>query len=139
MRNGFACLVACLFAGPALAEDLAPMPDFFQKSWEAAAARPLKLMSLSPAAPTTRSIVPLAAPVKASLQPVDDLPAVMTNGLLPPARRVPGTTAAFAAPDDGAPVRIIPQPVPRPGGIDQRMTSIELRHPKSFLNCVRPK
>ena len=137
MRWGFACLVLCLFCAPASAEDQAPLPDFFQKSWDAAAAKPLQLMSLTPTAPT-RAIVPLAAPVRASLQPVDDLPPVMLDGIpKPPARpNLPGNTAAFAAPDEGAAPKFVPQPVPRPGGIDQRMTSEPVLQPEEKPNVL---
>lgn len=137
MRWGFACLALCVFCAPALAEDQAPLPDFFQKSWDAAAARPLQLMSLAPSG-ATRAIVPLAAPVKASLQPVDVLPAVMLDGIpTPPARPpVPGETTAFAATDDGAASKFVPQPVPRPGGIDQRMTSEPVLQPEDKPNVL---
>ena len=128
MRFGMACLALCASSVCAVAENQAQKPDFFQKSWDAAAAKPLQLMSPVKAPLPTRSIVPLAPPTKATFQPTDDLPPIMLDGIpSPPARpALPGQATAFAAPDAGAapvPARPIPQPVPRPGGIDQRMTS----------------
>ena len=74
MRFGMACLALCASSVCAVAENQAPMPDFFQKSWDAAAAKPLQLMSPVKAPLPTRSIVPLAPPTKATFQPTDDLP-----------------------------------------------------------------
>jgi len=136
MRFGFACLILCFSGASAIAEDQAPMPDFFQKSWDAAAARPLQLMSLTKTALATRSIAPLGPPIRASLQPIDDLPQIMLDGIPSPPERpvLSGGATAFAAPDAGgpaAPAKMIPQPVPRPGGIDQRMTSEPVLQPEN--------
>ncbi|GLS19509.1 hypothetical protein GCM10007874_25260 [Labrys miyagiensis] len=114
MRVGVACVLLALFCGSAAAETadapLVPLPDYFQKSFDAAAARPLK-----PFTPKPR----LMKAIKASIG-LDDLPEIITRGVPTPPERpdLPGTVAAYAdtplppeRPDTGIDMA---QPAPQP-------------------------
>jgi hypothetical protein len=93
MRGGVACLFLLLFCGTAAAQtadpSLVPLPDYFQKSFDAVAARPLK-----PFAPKPK----LMRAIKASIG-LDDLPDIIVHGVPTPPERpdLPDTVAAYAA------------------------------------------
>lgn len=136
MRLGLAGLVLCCSGSWAAAEEAAPAADFFQQSWAAAAAQPLQPLNRLPAPEKPARVVARTAPVFAattrSLLPKTEvaarpaMPAILLQDVPKPPERASDVTA-FAAADAGAaddePVRPIPRPVPRPGGIDQRMTA----------------
>ena len=92
MRRCVACLLLVLSCGAAAAQtadtSLVLLPDYFQKSFDGAAAKPLK-----PFVPKPK----LMKAIKASIG-LDGLPDIITRGVPPPPERPdpPGTAAAYA-------------------------------------------
>ncbi|CAM5764328.1 hypothetical protein LMIY3S_01110 [Labrys miyagiensis] len=92
MRGGVAWLLLALFCGSAAAQSADPslvsLPDYFQKSFDAATAKPLK-----PFAPKPK----LMKAIRASVG-LEDLPDIITRGVPTPPERpeVPQTVAAYA-------------------------------------------